>query len=97
MFNTRLTANILRNLPVKKIVNRLSFHRIMVTSLWSRFWPTLYSSSSLLGRIAVVPYCGLFLQTEQLLSIVVRLFVGRDRDSVIRAKAAGPIDTPIGK
>jgi len=69
----------------------------MVTSLWSRFWPALYSSSSLLGRIAVVPYCGLFLQTEQLLRIVVRLFVGRDRDSVIRAKAAGPIDTPIGK
>ena len=33
-----LIANLPRNLPVKKIVNRLRFDRIMVTSLWPRFW-----------------------------------------------------------
>ena len=37
-----LTANLPRNLPVKKIVNRLKFDRIMVMSLWPGFWPTLY-------------------------------------------------------
>jgi len=44
MFNIILTANLPRNLPVKKIANRLRFDRIMVMSLWPRFWPTLYSS-----------------------------------------------------
>ena len=33
MFNKHLTANLLRNLPLKKIVNRLRFDRIMVMSL----------------------------------------------------------------
>ena len=38
MFNIHLTANLLRNLPVKKkFVNRLRFDRIMVMSLWPRF------------------------------------------------------------
>ena len=37
-----LTANLPRNLTVKKIVNRLKFDRIMVMSLWPGFWPTLY-------------------------------------------------------
>ena len=37
MFVIHLTANLLRNLPVKKFLNRLRFDRIMVTSLWSRF------------------------------------------------------------
>jgi len=32
-----LTANLPRNLPVKKIVNRLRFDRIMVMSPWPRF------------------------------------------------------------
>ena len=36
-----LTANLPRNLSVKEIVNRLGFDRIMVISLWPRFWPTL--------------------------------------------------------
>ena len=31
------------NLPVMNFFNRLRFDRIMVTSLWPRFWPTLYS------------------------------------------------------
>jgi len=39
-----LTANLLKNLPVKKIVNRLRFDRIVVMSLWPRFWPTLYAA-----------------------------------------------------
>jgi len=37
----RLTANLPRNLPVKKILNRLRIDRIMVMSLWPRFWPAL--------------------------------------------------------
>jgi len=37
MFNIHLTANLLRNLPVKKFVNRLRLDRIMVMSLWPRF------------------------------------------------------------
>ena len=36
-FNIHLTAYLPRNLPVKKIVNRLRFDRIRVTSLWPRF------------------------------------------------------------
>ena len=32
----------IRNLPKKKIVNRLTFHRITTMSLGSRFWPSLY-------------------------------------------------------
>jgi len=37
IFNIHLTANLIRNLPVKKFVNRLRFDRIMATSLWPRF------------------------------------------------------------
>jgi len=38
MVDINLTANLLRNLPVKKkFVNRLRFDRIMVMSLWPRF------------------------------------------------------------
>jgi len=37
IFNMHLTANFPRNLPVKKIANRLRFDRIMVMSLWPRF------------------------------------------------------------
>ena len=38
MFDIHLTANLLRNLPVKKTVNRLRFDRIMVMSLWPNFF-----------------------------------------------------------
>jgi len=41
IFNIHLTANLVKNLPVKKVVNRLRFDRIMVIDLWPRFWPTL--------------------------------------------------------
>jgi len=37
IFNIRLTANLPRNLQVKKFVNRLRFGRIIVMSLWLRF------------------------------------------------------------
>jgi len=37
IINIHLTANLLQNLPVKKILNRLRFDRIMVISLWPRF------------------------------------------------------------
>jgi len=37
IFDIHLTANLLRNLPQKKIVNRLRIDRIMVISLWPRF------------------------------------------------------------
>ena len=37
IFNTHLTANLSRNLPVKNFVNRLRFDRIMAMSLWPRF------------------------------------------------------------
>jgi len=38
IFNMRLTANLPRNLLVKKFCNRLRFDRIMVVSLWPRFF-----------------------------------------------------------
>jgi len=38
IFHIRLTVNLLRNLPVKKILKRLRFDRIMVTSLWPRLF-----------------------------------------------------------
>jgi len=48
MFNIHLTANLLRNIPVKKIVNRLRLDRVMAISRWPRFlWPTLYLSDSI--------------------------------------------------
>ena len=37
IFNIHLITNLLRNLPVKKFLNRFRFHRIMVTSLWLEF------------------------------------------------------------
>jgi len=37
IFYIHLTATLLRKLPVKKIVNRLRFDRIMVMSLWPCF------------------------------------------------------------
>ena len=37
IFNTHLTANLPKNIPVKIFVNRLKFYRIMVMSLWPRF------------------------------------------------------------
>jgi len=38
IFNMHLTANLPRNLSVKNFVNRLRFDRIMVVSLWPRFF-----------------------------------------------------------
>jgi len=38
MFNIHLTANLLRNIPVKKIVNRLRLDRVMAISRWPRFF-----------------------------------------------------------
>ena len=37
IFNIHLTANLLRNLPAKKIINRLRFDKIVIMSLWPRF------------------------------------------------------------
>ena len=37
IFNTHLTANLPRNLPVKKIRKSVKIDRIMVMSLWPRF------------------------------------------------------------
>jgi len=37
IFTMHLTANLPKNLPVKKFVSRLRFDRIMVMSLWPRF------------------------------------------------------------
>jgi len=47
IFNMHLTANLRKNLPVKKFVNRLRFNRIMVMSLWSRFLAQTVHTSSL--------------------------------------------------
>ena len=44
IFNTHLTTNLPRNLPVKKL-NLLRFDRIMATSLWPTFWPTVCALS----------------------------------------------------
>jgi len=38
IFNTRLTTNLLRNLPVKNFLSRLRFDRIMVMSLSPHFF-----------------------------------------------------------
>ena len=46
IFNMLVTANLPRNLPVKKIVNRLRFGRIMVMSLWPRFLAHPVSSAA---------------------------------------------------
>ena len=47
-FNKLFTANLSRNLPVKKMGTRLRFDRIMATSLWLHFfWHILYSSLQL--------------------------------------------------
>ena len=42
-YSNQFTANLPRNLLVKKIVNRLRFDRIVAMSLWPHFWPTLYN------------------------------------------------------
>jgi len=44
MFNIHLTANLPRNLPVKKTLKSLRFDRIMVMSLWRRLRPTMYQA-----------------------------------------------------
>jgi len=41
IFNNQFTANLQRNLLVKKIVNRLTFDRIMAVSLWPNFFGPL--------------------------------------------------------
>ena len=38
IFNNRFTANLPRNLPMKEVVNRLRFDRIMATSLEVSFF-----------------------------------------------------------
>jgi len=40
--NDRLQGIAARILPVKSFVNRLTFDRIMVVSLWPHFWTTMY-------------------------------------------------------
>ena len=40
--NDRLQGIAARILPVKNFVNRLTFDRIMVVSLWPHFWTTMY-------------------------------------------------------
>jgi len=40
--NNQIKKDLPRNLPAKKFWNRLKIDRIMVMSLWTRFWPTLY-------------------------------------------------------
>jgi len=42
IFDIHLTANLPRNLPVKKILESVRTDRIMVMSPWPCFWPTLY-------------------------------------------------------
>ena len=57
----RLTANLLRNLPVI-FLNRLRFDRIMVMSLWSRFscppcsyWRCVVRNKSIYCRATLIP------------------------------------------
>jgi len=45
IFNIHLTANLPRNLPIF-FLNRLRFDRIMVMSLWPRFFGPPYKSST---------------------------------------------------
>ena len=53
MFNIRLISNILRNLPVKKIANRLRFDRIKVMSLVPFFGPPCIHSELTMFRYVI--------------------------------------------
>ena len=54
IFDIHLTENLPRNLPVKKFLNRLRIDRVMVMSLWPRFFGrpcyALYAYRSLHSR-----------------------------------------------
>jgi len=52
-FNTHLTTTLQRNFPVNLKKNCFRFDRIIVTSLWPTFWPTLYLLSVFTGRLKV--------------------------------------------
>ena len=56
MFNMHLTANLLKNLPVKKFVNRLRFDRNMVMILWPRFFLAHPVDTFTGGRIQCARY-----------------------------------------
>ena len=49
IFNAHLTANLPKNLPVKTVLNRLRFDRIMAMSLWPRFFGSPCMSNRLDG------------------------------------------------
>ena len=50
--NSQFTANVPRNLAVKKIVNQSRFERIMAMILWPHFvWPTPYTRR--IGRLYI--------------------------------------------
>ena len=53
IFNMHSTANLPRNLPVKKVVNRSTFDRFMVMTLSPRFWRTLYEHLSRSAKIVM--------------------------------------------
>ena len=58
IFNIRLTANLLRSLPVNFFVNRLRFDRIMVMSLAPVFTGRCYASAVLaMGLCLSVSVC----------------------------------------
>ena len=54
IFDIHLTANLPGNLPAKNFLNRLKIDRIMVISLWPRFWPTLYVVGRKITKVVVV-------------------------------------------
>jgi len=60
IFNMHLPANLPGNLPVKNLVNRLRFDRIMVMSPWPRFLAhpvCLTSLISLFGIHNMIQHC----------------------------------------
>jgi len=60
IFNIHLTANLLRNLLLKFFLSRLRFDRIMVMSLWPRFFgpPCVYINDYLMHSLK---HCSLVL------------------------------------
>ena len=80
IFNTHLTANFLKNLPVKKCVNRLRFDRIMVISLWPRFLAHPVDHNQVHSKNLVKWTCSRkamkLLRLLKFLSLAGRLFLG---------------------
>jgi len=65
LVNNHFTANLPRNLSVKKVVNRLRFDRIMAMSLWPYFFGPPCPNSEILSKLLLFRH-----STEKLKEII---------------------------